>query len=237
MEYTNSGLVSYKKLSKCKTVGRKYSISRFTPHVFVGQVTAKQGCDYFYNVGVNANEDDDCSANYVIGKAGDIGLSVDEKDRAWTSSNADNDHRAITVEIASDTKHPYKITDEAWNALVELAVDVCRRNNKTKMIWIPNKAKALAYNPADNEMLITVHRWFKNKACPGDYLYNRLGELADTVNKRLSKPDLTDAQRWAVDNGLIAGYGNGDYGWGDPLTRGQLVIVLKRFYDLVNKNG
>lgn len=224
-----SNLVTYKNISKNKTVGRRYkTISRFTPHVFVGQVTAKQGCDYF------AMTKDECSSNYVIGKDGDIGLSVEEKDRAWTSSNADNDHKAITVEIASDKTEPYKITDKAWDALVELAVDICKRHNKTKMIWIPDKIKALSYTPKDNEILITVHRWFKNKSCPGDYVYNRLGELADTVNKKLnqSKP-LTDEQKWAIDTGLIAGYGNGEYGWSDSLTRGQMVIVLKRFYDLI----
>lgn len=225
---TNSSLVSYTNITNNKTAGRKYSISRFTPHVIVGQWTAKQACDYFKSTNKQ------CSANYCIGKDGDIGLSVDEKDRAWTSSNADNDHRAVTVEIASDTTHPYKITDKAWNALVDLAVDVCKRNNKTKMIWLPDKAQALTYKPKSNEIIITVHRWFANKSCPGDYVYNRLGELADTVNKRLdNKSNLTEAQRWAVDTGLIAGYGNGEYGWSDGLTRGQLVIVLKRFHDLI----
>ena len=37
-------------------------------------------------------------------------------------------------------------------------------------------------------MMLTVHRWFANKACPGDWLFSRLGELADAVNDRL-RPD------------------------------------------------
>lgn len=185
MTFSNSGLVTYTRISKNRNINRMYPITRFTPHVIVGQWTAKKGVDYF------AETDRQCSANYVIGKDGAIGLSVEEKDRAWTSSNADNDHRAITVEIASDTVEPYKITDEAWDSLVELAVDVCKRYNKTKLLWLGDKDKTLKYKPQESELVITVHRWFANKACPGDYVYNRLGELADTVTKRLSPPATT----------------------------------------------
>ena len=46
--------------------------------------------------------------------------------------------------------------------------------------------KTLAYTPKAGEMVMTVHRWFANKACPGDYLYNLHGEIAAEVTKRLS---------------------------------------------------
>ena len=80
MAYTNSSLVTYKNLTKNKTANRKHAIDTITIHCYVGQVTAKQGCDYF------ATTTREVSANYVVGKDGSIGLSVEEKDRAWTSS-------------------------------------------------------------------------------------------------------------------------------------------------------
>lgn len=180
MPYSNSSLVSYTNISANKYSPRSHVIDRFTPHVFVGQITAKRGVDYFKNEVKNA------SANYIIGFDGKIGLSVEEKDAAWTSSSEENDRRAVTVEIASETTDPYAITDEAYKSLVNLAVDVCRRNGKKKMLWFGDKEKTLSYNPASHEMVITVHRWFKNKACPGNYLYNKLGQFASEVTAILN---------------------------------------------------
>lgn len=179
MAYTNSSLVSYTKISPNRTSTRNHEIDTFTPHVYVGQVTAKRGVDGF------ADPNRKASSNYVIGHDGQIGLCVEEKDRAWTSSSAENDNRAITVEIASDTIVPYAITDKAYNSLINLAVDVCNRNGKKKMLWFGDKDKTLAYQPKADEMVITVHRWFANKACPGDYVYSRLGQIADEVTRRL----------------------------------------------------
>lgn len=175
----NSPLVSYTKLSKNRNSPRNKPVDTITPHCIVGQWTAKQGCDYF------ATTDRDCSANYVVGKDGDVGLSVDEKDRSWCSSSSSNDHRAITIEVASDTKDPYAITDKAYNALIDLMTDICKRHGKKKLLWFADKTKTLNYTPKSDEMVITVHRWFANKSCPGDYIYNRLGTVADTVTKRL----------------------------------------------------
>ena len=64
--------------------------------------------------------------------------------------------------------------------------DICRRNGKTKILWFGDKAKTLAYQPKAGEMVMTVHRWFANKSCPGDYLYNLHDEIAAEVNKRLA---------------------------------------------------
>lgn len=179
MGYTNSLLVNYTKISPNKTSPRNHAIDRLTVHCFVGQVTAKRGCDVFQNKSRNA------SCNYVIGKDGDIGLCVEEKDRSWCSSNKDNDMRAITFEVASDAKHPYAVTDAALNALINLIVDVCKRNGKKKVLWFADKNKTLTYNPKPDEIVMTVHRWFATKACPGDYLYNKHSYIAEEVNKRL----------------------------------------------------
>lgn len=176
MGYTNSSLVTYKNITSNKTSPRNHAIDCITIHCIVGQWTAKQGCDYF------ASTTRQCSANYVVGKDGSIGLSVDEKDRSWCSSNAANDHRAITIEVASDTTHPYAVTDAALNALIELVADICKRNGIKKLVWSTNKTDRVNHNNGCN---MTVHRDYANKACPGDYLYNKHGYIAEQVNAKL----------------------------------------------------
>lgn len=188
MGYTNSPLVTYKRITNNKTANRKYGITRITPHCIVGQWTAKQGCDYF------ATTDRECSANYIVGKDGSVGLSVEEKDRSWCSSSSDNDHRAVTIECASDTSSPYAFTDVCYNKLIDLCVDICKRYGKTKLLWFGDKTKTLNYKPASNEMVITVHRWFANKSCPGDWLYSRLGDLAAKVTARLGGATTTPTE-------------------------------------------
>jgi N-acetyl-anhydromuramyl-L-alanine amidase AmpD len=175
MAYTNSSLVTYTNLTKNKTTNRTHAIDTITIHCYVAQVTAKQGCDYF------ATTKNQCSANYVVGKDGSIGLSVEEKDRSWCSSSASNDHRAITIEVASDTTAPYAVTDAAFSALISLVADVCKRNNIKKLLWCADKS--LVGDIAKQNM--TVHRWFANKECPGEYLYTRMGDIADKVNAKL----------------------------------------------------
>lgn len=175
MAYSNSPLVTYKRITNNKTSPRNHAIDTITIHCIVGQWTAKQGCDYF------ATTDRECSANYVVGKDGSIGLSVEEKDRSWCSSSSSNDHRAITIEVASDTTHPYAVTDEAYNALIKLVADICKRNGIKKLLW---KADKSLIGQVDKQNM-TVHRWFANKACPGEYLYSRHSDIAAKVNALL----------------------------------------------------
>ena len=175
MAYTNSPLVTYKRITNNKTSPRNHAIDTITIHCIVGQWTAKQGCDYF------ATTDRECSANYVVGKDGSIGLSVEEKDRSWCSSSSSNDHRAITIEVASDTAHPYAVTDEAYNALIKLVADICKRNGIKKLLWKADKSLIGQINKQN----MTVHRWFANKSCPGEYLYSRHSDIAAKVNALL----------------------------------------------------
>lgn len=175
MAYTNSPLVTYKRITNNKTSPRNHAIDTITIHCIVGQWTAKQGCDYF------ATTDRECSANYVVGKDGSIGLSVEEKDRSWCSSSSSNDHRAITIEVASDTAHPYAVTDEAYNALIKLVADICKRNGIKKLLW---KADKSLIGQVDKQNM-TIHRWFANKSCPGEYLYSRHSDIAAKVNALL----------------------------------------------------
>lgn len=138
---------------------RTNQVIYFTPHCMVGQMTAKRCGELFARSSYQA------SSNYGIGTTGEIAGYVDEEDRSWCSSSAWNDNRAITVECASDTKHPYAMNQKVWDSLINLAVDICQRYGKTKMLWFNDKKTALEYKPKDNEMVITVHRWYAAKAC------------------------------------------------------------------------
>ena len=180
MAYTNSSLVSYTKLSPNHSGKRTHSIDRITPHCVVGQCTAEGLGDWF------AKSSTQASSNYGIDKNGHVGLYVEEKNRSWCSSSNANDQRAITIECASDTTEPYAMNSKVYDALIKLCVDICKRNGKKKLIWLGDKDKTLNYNPKSDEMIITVHRWFANKSCPGNWLYARLGDLATKVTAQLA---------------------------------------------------
>lgn len=156
---------------------RTHKIDRITPHCWVGQVKVENGLAAFQQGMV--------SSNYIIGNDGRIGGCVSEDNRSWCSSSNANDQRAITIECASDVAAPQTFNDCVYRSLVELCVDICKRYNKDTLVWIDDKAKALAYEPKDNEMLITVHRWFANKACPGNWLMSKMAMFADEVTGRL----------------------------------------------------
>ena len=179
MAYTNSPLVAYRKISPNQSGKRTHSIDRITPHCVVGQCTAESLGALF------ADPERQASSNYGIDKDGRVGMYCPESNRSWCTSNRDNDQRAITIECASDTAHPYSMNDAVYECLIALCTDICRRNGKTKLLWFADKDKSLAYEPAADEMLITVHRWFANKSCPGDWLYSRLGNVADRVTTAL----------------------------------------------------
>lgn len=172
---SNSSLASYAKISPCRTSPRNHKIDTITIHCVVGQLSAEGICGCFANMAAQA------SCNYAIGADGRIGLCVEEKDRSWCSSNAANDHRAITIECASDRTHPYAINDKVYKSLVNLCADICKRNGIKELKWRADKS--LIGQPDKQNM--TVHRWFANKACPGDYIYNRLGQIAKEVNAKL----------------------------------------------------
>ena len=176
---SNSSLVTVTVKSPNHSGKRTHAVDRITPHCMVGQMTAK-ACG-----GLFARSSYQASSNYGIGKDGEIGLYVDEANRSWCSSSESNDQRAITIECASDTKSPYAMNSKVYASLLKLCVDICKRYGKTKLLWFGDRATSLAYNPKSDELIITVHRWFAQKSCPGDWLYNRLGKLADEVTAQL----------------------------------------------------
>ena len=176
---SNSKLVSYTKLSPNHSGRRTHSIDRITPHCVVGQLSAESICGCFTSSSRQA------SCNYGIGFDGRISLCVEEKNRSWCSSSNANDQRAVTIECASDMSEPYAMNSKVYNSLVNLCTDICKRNGKTKLLWLGDKNRTLNYSPKSNEMVLTVHRWFANKSCPGNWLYARLGDLANQVTANL----------------------------------------------------
>lgn len=179
MAYTNSSLVSYTKLSPNHSGQRTHSIDRITPHCVVGQCSVETLGNIFLPTSRQA------SCNYGIGVDGRVGMYVEEKNRSWCSSSSANDQRAVTIECASDTTEPYAFKDVVYQTLIKLCVDICKRNGKKKLLWLGDKDKTLSYEPKSDEMVLTVHRWFANKSCPGSWMYARMGDLAAKVTAQL----------------------------------------------------
>lgn len=204
MSYTNSPLVSYTKLSPNHSGQRTHVIDRITPHCVVGQCSVETLGNIFAPTSRQA------SCQYGIGVDGRVGMYVEEKNRSWCSSSNANDQRAITIECASDNTHPYAFKNVVYNKLVELCTDICKRNGKSKLLWLGDKGKTLNYSPKSDEMVLTVHRWFDNKSCPGDWLYNRLGNLATAVTKRLTGGSTDTKTLYRVQTGAFSKRSNAD---------------------------
>ena len=172
----NSPLVVYTRISPNKTSPRNHEIDTITIHCMAGNLSVESCGNVF------APESRKASSNYGIDSNGRIGLYVDEKDRSWCSSNAANDNRAVTIEVANDGGAPdWHVSDKAMESLIKLCADICRRNNIKKLLWQGDKN---LIGQIDKQNM-TVHRWFAAKACPGDYLYSKHGYIADEVNKLL----------------------------------------------------
>ena len=226
MAYTNSPLVSYTKLSPNHSGQRTHSIDRITPHCVVGQCSVETLGNIMYPTSRQA------SCNYGIGPDGRVGMYVEEKNRSWCSSSNANDQRAITIECASDTFHPYAMNDKVYATLIALCTDICRRNGKKKLLWFADKNKSLNYIPAADEMVLTVHRWFANKSCPGDWLYSRLGDVAAKVTANLSSTASTTTPSTSktteeVAKEVIAGK------WGNGEDRKQRLTAAGYNYSLI----
>lgn len=178
---SNSPLVSYTKISPNKSSPRNHKIDTVTIHCVVGQCSVETLGNVFAPTSRQA------SSNYGVGVDGRIGMYVEEKDRSWCSSNAANDNRAITIEVASDTKEPYAVNAKAYAALIDLLVDICKRNGIKALVWSTNKADRVNHKNGCN---MTVHRDYANKSCPGTYLYERHAQIASEVNKRLGSTNI-----------------------------------------------
>lgn len=203
---SNSSLVSYTKISPNRTSPRNHVIDTISIHCMAGNLSVESCGNVF------ANKSRKASSNYGIGSDGRIAMYVEEKDRSWCTSDKPNDHRAITIEVANDggAETGWHVSNKAYESLINLLVDICQRNGIKALLWKGDKS--LIGKVQQQNM--TVHRWFAAKACPGDYLYNKHGEIATEVNKRLNvkqtnfqnESDVIDRPRFIWDKLLAAGF-------------------------------
>ena len=223
MAYTNSPMVAYTKLSPNNSGQRTHGIDRITPHCVVGQCTVEGLGDWFAKASTQA------SSNYGVDKDGRVGLYVEEKNRSWCSSSGANDQRAVTIECASDTAEPYAFRDVVYQTLIKLCVDICQRNGKKKLLWLADKDKTLAYEPAADEMVLTVHRWFANKSCPGNWMYERMGDLAAKVTAALGgsaapaeEPEPAPTAKASCDASKVIAVAAAEIGYKEKKSNSQL---------------
>lgn len=178
--FSNSSLVEYIKISPKRTKNRNHVIDTISIHCTGGRSTVESLGNLF--------QTKEASSNYGIGYDGRVGMYVEEKDRSWCSSNAKNDHRAVTIEVACEPEDPYKVSDKVLSVLIDLVADICKRNNIKELKW---KADKSLIGQIDKQNM-TVHRWFYPKECPGDYLYSKHYYIANEVNKKLGVPSVND---------------------------------------------
>lgn len=167
---SNSSLVNYTKISPNKNSPRNKPITKITIHHMAGCMNVEE-CGAMF-----AKSSRGASSNYAVDNDGRVGMYVEEKDRSWCSSNADNDHQAVTIEVANCKGAPnWEVSDMALEKLIDLCVDICKRNNIEKLNFTGDKTGNL-----------TMHKYFAATACPGKYLESKFPYIADEVNKRLT---------------------------------------------------
>ena len=176
---SNSSLVNYTKISPNSNNPRKYPITKITIH-HAACVASVEGLGNAF-----AKASTGASANYGIGADCRVGLYVDEANRAWTSSNRDNDERAITIEVSNSEKGGnWPVSDKVLAKLIDLCVDICQRNGIEKLTYT-----------GDATGNLTRHNMFAATACPGPYLQSKFPYIAEEVNKRLAPK---------IDNGVYS---------------------------------
>lgn len=185
---SNSPLVSYTQLAPLQNTWGKRTekITKITPHHAAGVLSVENLCNIFSNPSRGA------SANYCIGNDGRIGLVVEESNTAGTSSNYENDNQAITIEVSnSENGGQWRVSDAAYQSLIDLCVDICKRNGIAQLNFT-----------GDSNGNLTAHRMFASTNCPGDYLYSKFPEIAQEVNKRLQEDEPMTAEEKQAFNEL-----------------------------------
>lgn len=163
-----SELTEYVLLSPNCTPQRTHAVDTITVHHVAGDASVEALGALF------AKPERQASSNYGIGSDGRIACFVPEESRSWCSGDRENDMRAITIEVANSGGEPdWPVSHKAWEALVDLCADICRRYG-FRLNFTGDKTGNL-----------TMHKWFQPTACPGPYLEQRFPLLAEEVNKRL----------------------------------------------------
>lgn len=211
---SNSSLISYTKISPNRTSPRKKPIRKITIHHMAGNLTVEQCGAVFAPTSRKA------SSNYGIGTDGRIGMYVEEKDRAWTSSSPDNDNQAVTIEVANNTLDPnWTVSDKAMASLIDLCVDICKRNGIQRLNFTGDKTGNL-----------TMHCYFKSTLCPGPYLKSKFPYIASEVNKRLgaeAAPEPFIVQITASSLNVRKGPGT-SYAVAQTVSKGQSFTIVQQ---------
>lgn len=216
MEYTNSPLVVYTKLSPNYSK-RSGKISKITIHHMAGNLSVEVCGNVFATTSRQA------SSNYGVGTDGRVGMYVEEKNRAWTSSNRENDNMAVTIEVANDQiGGNWHVSDKALAATIELCVDICKRNGIEKLNYTGDKNGNL-----------TMHKWFSATACPGPYLESKFSYIAEEVNKRLGVTTDTTNKDLATEKQTLYRVRKS---WKAADTQIGAFKVLQNAKNLVNRN-
>ena len=232
MTYTNSPLVDYTRISPYRGSRNGHVIDTITIHCAAAQAAVETLGRLF--------QTKQASANYGIGADGRVGMYVEEKDRSWCTSNNANDARAVTIEVACDNRHPYAVKDAVYKKLITLVADICKRNGIAKLVWSTDKYDRMNHKGGCN---MTVHRDYENKACPGQWLYERHGQIAAEVNKRLTEDE--EMERWKtiedvpegyremaqryIDAGALKGKGNGEIDLSEDMIR--VMEIMRRYFE------
>lgn len=189
---SNSVLVKHTNISANKTSPRNNTIKKITIHHMAGNLSI-ESCGKIFE-----NPSREASSNYGVGTDGRVGMYVEEKDRSWCSSSAINDNQAITIEVANSMcGGDWPVSDAAYNATIDLIVDICWRNGISNLSWT-----------GDSSGTLTIHKFFANTVCPGPYLKSRMPNIASSVNARLTvcndiKADVTAQANVLKTQGII----------------------------------
>ncbi len=232
MTYTNSPLVDYTRISPYRGSRNGHVIDTITIHCAAAQAAVETLGSLF--------QIKQASTNYGIGPDGRVGMYVEERNRSWATSDGENDRRAVTIEVACENRHPYRVNGAAYKTLLDLVTDICRRNGIKKLVWSTSKADRVNHKNGCN---MTVHRDYENKACPGQWLYERHGQIAAEVNKRLTEDE--EMERWKtiedvpegyremaqryIDAGALKGKGNGEIDLSEDMIR--VMEIMRRYFE------
>ena len=210
---SNSALISYTKLSPNHSGKRTKKIDTITIHCMAGQLSV-ESCGALF-----AQSSRQASSNYGIGNDGRIALYVDEGNRSWCTSSNANDQRAVTIEVASDATHPYAVNSKAYDALLDLVTDICKRNGIQRLNFTGDKTGNL-----------TMHCYFKSTLCPGPYLKSKFPYIASEVNKRLgaeTAPEPFIVQITASSLNVRKGPGT-SYAVAQTASKGQVFTIVQQ---------
>jgi len=220
--FTNSPLIVHTRLSPHRNSPRNRPISKITIHHTAGNIGLENLGEWLSRPSTQA------SYNYGISSDGRIGMFVEERNRTWASSSPQNDHQAVTIGVANITGAPnWGVSDMAYQSLITLCVDICRRNGIAQLV----------YNGTPSGSL-TRHNMFAQRNCPGNFLQSRFPEICRLVNARLANnaslegvaPWAQEAWLWAMDALSMDGTRPTS-----QITRQEVMTLLHRFNSHINR--